>query len=52
MELKVLTNIKHNSKWYKPNEEIKKVKKEDGDRLIELGAAEEIIKPQVSPPAE
>lgn len=41
MELKATAKIKHNGKWYSPGDEIKKVKKEDGERLIKLGVAKE-----------
>lgn len=42
MDLKVSANVKHNGKWHEPGNELKKVKKEDGERLISLGVAEEI----------
>lgn len=40
MDIKALANIKHNGKWYGPGDGIKKVKKEDGERLVVLGVAE------------
>jgi hypothetical protein len=42
MDLKVTANVKHNGKWYKSGDALKKVKKEEGERLVELGAAEEV----------
>lgn len=39
MDIKLKANVKHNGKWYKSGEEIKKVKKEDGERLVDLGVA-------------
>lgn len=42
MELKATATIKHNGKWYKAGEDLKKVNKEDGERLVKLGAAKEI----------
>jgi membrane protein involved in colicin uptake len=41
LELKATAKIKHNGKWYSPGDDIKKVKKEDGERLIKLGVAKE-----------
>lgn len=41
LDLIVKARVKHNGKWYEPGESLKKAKKEEGDRLIELGAAEE-----------
>lgn len=55
MELKAKTNIKHNGKWYQPGEVIKKVKKEDGERLVDMDVAEEIEakgNKEDTPPAE
>jgi hypothetical protein len=55
MELKAKTNIKHNGKWYQPGEVIKKVKKEDGERLVDLKVAEEVegkSPSESNPPAE
>lgn len=42
VDLTALSRVKHNGKWYIPGDEIKKVKKEDGDRLIYIGAAVEL----------
>ncbi|MCU9614087.1 hypothetical protein OEV98_11000 [Caldibacillus lycopersici] len=44
MDLKVKGHVKHNGKWYKPGQELKKIKNEDGNRLVDLDAAEEIGK--------
>ncbi|MGY6765692.1 DUF7210 family protein [Faecalibacterium prausnitzii] len=44
MDLKVKGYVKHNGKWYEPGQELKKVKQEDGKRLIETGVATEIVK--------
>lgn len=44
MDLKVKGYVKHNGKWYEPRQELKKVKQEDGKRLIETGVATEIVK--------
>ncbi|MDW0113768.1 hypothetical protein QT711_11270 [Sporosarcina saromensis] len=41
MEVKTKAIIKHNGKWYQVGEEIKKISKEDGGRLIERGLAVE-----------
>jgi membrane protein involved in colicin uptake len=39
MDLIALGSVKHNGKWFSDGEPIKKVKKEDGERLLELGIA-------------
>lgn len=39
MAIKVLKKVKHNGKYYEKNEVIKKIKKEEEQRLIDLGAA-------------
>ena len=39
MDLIVKAKVKHNGKWYEPGDEIKKVRKEDGERLVNLGVA-------------
>ncbi|MBU5214952.1 hypothetical protein [Heyndrickxia oleronia] len=39
MDLIALGTVKHNGKWFTNGEQIKKVKKEDGERLIDIGAA-------------
>jgi membrane protein involved in colicin uptake len=39
LDLIALGAVKHNGKWFSNGEPIKKVKKEDGERLIELGIA-------------
>lgn len=44
MDLKVLDNINHNGKSYVKGEVMYKVSKKDAERLINLGAAEEVIK--------
>ncbi|KMT23003.1 hypothetical protein [Clostridium cylindrosporum] len=41
MDIKVLDNINHNGKSYKPGDIMRKVTKKDAERLINLGAAEE-----------
>lgn len=45
MDLILKANVKHNGKWYPAGKPLKKVKKEEGERLIELGAAEEAERP-------
>ena len=42
MKVKLRGYVKHNGKWYNDGETIGNIKKEDGERLIELGVAEEI----------
>lgn len=42
MDIRVLDNINHNGKSYKPYDIMHKVSKKDAERLISLGAAEEI----------
>jgi membrane protein involved in colicin uptake len=39
MDLIALGSVKHNGKWFSNGEPIKKVKKEDGERLLDLGIA-------------
>lgn len=39
MDVIALGSVKHNGKWFNEGDSIKKVKKEDGERLIELGVA-------------
>ncbi|MFE8697976.1 hypothetical protein ACFYKT_16665 [Cytobacillus sp. FJAT-53684] len=39
MDLIALGTVKHNGKWFKAGDAMKKVKKEDGERLINLGTA-------------
>jgi hypothetical protein len=46
MSLKVTGNVKHNGEQYKPGDEIKKIKKEEAERLINLGVVE---KPKPTP---
>ncbi|WP_370222000.1 hypothetical protein [Cytobacillus sp.] len=41
MELKLKGKVKHNGKWYDSDATIK-VKQEEGERLVKMGAAEEI----------
>ena len=41
MGLKAVSKIKHNGQWFEPGETLKKVSKEDTERLVELGAAKE-----------
>ncbi|MFY2157859.1 hypothetical protein ACOSZF_19815 [Cytobacillus firmus] len=41
MELKLKGKVKHNGKWYDADATIK-VKQEEGERLVKMGAAEEI----------
>ncbi|MGM0776917.1 MAG: hypothetical protein ACQEXE_10425 [Bacillota bacterium] len=41
MEVKLKGKVKHNGKWYDTDATIK-VKKEEGERLVKMGAAEEI----------
>jgi hypothetical protein len=38
---KALTNVKHNGHWYSPGDTLKRIGKEDAERLVELGAASE-----------
>jgi hypothetical protein len=40
MSLKVIGNVKHDGEQYKPGDEIKKIKKEEANRLIDLGVVE------------
>ncbi|KIL46937.1 hypothetical protein KP77_25060 [Jeotgalibacillus alimentarius] len=42
MDVKVSAVVKHNGKWFKSGDELKKIKKEDGKRLIDLGVGAEI----------
>lgn len=42
MKVKTKGNVKHNGKWYKDGETISTIKKEDAERLIELGVASEV----------
>ncbi|XKH51320.1 hypothetical protein LG275_03745 [Chryseomicrobium palamuruense] len=42
MKVKTRGHVKHNGKWYKDGETIAAIKKEDAERLIQLGVAEEI----------
>ncbi len=42
MKVKLRGYVKHNGKWYKDGETIGSIKKEEAERLIELGVAEEI----------
>lgn len=44
MDLKINGLVKHDGKQYKPGDELKRIKKEDGDRLVDLGVATEITK--------
>jgi NADH dehydrogenase [ubiquinone] 1 alpha subcomplex assembly factor 7 len=46
VDLTALGRVKHNGNWYEPGDDIKKVKKEDGERLIQLGVAEESVNEQ------
>jgi hypothetical protein len=46
VDLTALSRVKHNGNWYDPGDDIKKVKKEDGERLIEIGAAKESVNEQ------
>jgi hypothetical protein len=38
---KALTNVKHNGHWYSPGDTLKKINKEDAERLADLGAVKE-----------
>lgn len=49
MNVKIHGNVKHNGKHYKSGDTIKKVKKEDGERLIKLGIAESTEEQQDPP---
>lgn len=40
VDLIAKATIKHNGKWFNPGDSLKKVKKEDGERLLELNVAE------------
>lgn len=42
MNIRVLDNINHNGKGYKSGDIMNKVSKKDAERLINLGAAEEV----------
>lgn len=42
MDLKLLGVIKHGGMWYRPGDEIRGIKKEDGEYLISLGVAEDV----------
>lgn len=44
MDIKVLGKIRHDRKVYDHGDTIKKIKREEGERLINLGAAEELGK--------
>lgn len=45
MNIKIIKgSICHNNKEFVVNDEIKQIKREDGDRLIKLGYAEEVEK--------
>lgn len=48
MDIQVKSNVKHNGKWFEPGEEIKKIKADDGKRLIDLGVAVEVEAPKAS----
>ncbi|MEH7223858.1 hypothetical protein V7112_08555 [Bacillus sp. JJ1566] len=39
MDLIALGSVKHNGKWFNEGDSIKKIKKEDGERLIDMGVA-------------
>jgi len=39
MDLIAIGTVKHNGKWFNDGDSLKKIKKEDGERLIELGVA-------------
>jgi hypothetical protein len=41
MAFKALTKVKHNGHWYEPGDTLKKINKEEAERLVELGAAKE-----------
>ena len=43
MKVKLRGYVKHNGKWYNDGETIGNIKKEDGERLIQLGVAEEVV---------
>lgn len=47
MELKLKGKVKHNGKWYDADATIK-VKQEEGERLVKMGAAEEVESAQKS----
>lgn len=38
---KALTQVKHNGHWYEPGDTLKKIGKEEAERLVSLGAAKE-----------
>jgi len=42
MDVKIKGNVKHNGKQYGPGDELKRIKEEEGQRLIHLSVAEEI----------
>lgn len=46
MDIRALRKIRHDGKLYCHGESIKKVKKEDAERLISMGAAEELQEKQ------
>jgi hypothetical protein len=41
MAFKALTKVKHNGHWYEPGDTLSEINKEEAERLVELGAAEE-----------
>lgn len=43
MKVKLRGHVKHNGKWYNDGETIGNIKKDEGERLIQLGVAEEIV---------
>lgn len=43
MKVKTRGHVKHNGKWYEDGETIGSIKKEDGERLVQLGVAEEVV---------
>lgn len=43
MKVKLRSYVKHNGKWYNDGETIGNIKKDDGERLIQLGVAEEVV---------
>lgn len=41
MAIKAITKVKHNGHWYEPGDTLKKLNKEEAERLVKLGAAKE-----------
>ncbi|WP_366160568.1 hypothetical protein ABXS71_16845 [Bacillus infantis] len=42
MDIKAMGKVKHNGKWYDAGSTISNVKKDEGERLVKMGAAVEL----------